>query len=390
MSDLTPATTHDEAPAGHTPDTHIVQQQPGTAQPRSALVLALIALGFSIGLAVTAYFSWSQLQQVISQQAAFGARIGDTVQPLQDSVQEVSRQAQLERQQIGGKMEKLSEEQQSLGHRVSKLAALVGRSEQGWSLSEVEYLLRIANHRLLLQRDVNTAKLALRSADARLRELADPQYLGVREQIASELESLDAVAGVDRDGIYAGLHAWLGRVDGLTVAGSKYQPPDPSATAPARGDTARDWKQLAALVWTSISDLFRLREHEQPIKAMLPPEREYFLRENLRLQLVSAQLALLRDDPTQYRGALDTATAWLGAHFAADSANTVALLAQLEEFAAIDIRPDLPGISASLGLLRKQMKRSEQQAALPAGPETPEADSPSRSGQQEAAEAPAP
>ena len=172
-------------------------------------MLALVALAFSIALAVTAYFTWSQLQQLLSQQAGLGAHLDDAIGPLRSSVQEISHRAQLERQQAETRVEQLAEEQQSLGHRVSVLAALLGRSEQGWGLSEVEYLLRIANHRLLLQRDVKTAKVALRSADARLRELADPHYLSVREQIAAELEALEAVPSVDAEGIYAGIQAWL-------------------------------------------------------------------------------------------------------------------------------------------------------------------------------------
>ncbi len=207
MSDLKPATTQHELTAEHVPDPHTPPPQAGAASARSAIVVALVALACCIGLAVAAYLTWSQLQQLLGQQAGFGARLDDTIGPLRASVQEVSHQAQLQRQRAETRMQQLTEEQQSLGHRVSLLAALLGRSEQGWGLSEVEYLLRIANQRLLLQRDVKTAKLALISADARLRELADPHYFGVREQIAAELEALEAVPTVDTDGIYASLQA---------------------------------------------------------------------------------------------------------------------------------------------------------------------------------------
>jgi uroporphyrin-3 C-methyltransferase len=353
-------------------------------------VLALIALAISLGLTVAAYFTWSQLQQLMSQQAAFGTRLDDSIGPLNSSVQQLSSHAQLERQQIHGQVEKLTEEQQGIDHRLSLLAALVGRSEQGWGLAEVQYLLRIANQRVLLQRDVESAKVALRGADARLRELADPHYLGVREQIASELEALQAVPAVDREGIYARLNAWFARIDELPVAGAAYQPPDRSAGTEVPRKTVTDWKALPALIWASISDLFRLREHQQPIEPMLPPEREYFLRQNLRLQLVSAQLALLRDDATQYKGALDTLRGWVDAHFAMDSAQVAALVADAEELAGINIRPDLPEISASLSLLRQQMKLSEQQSALPRVPQAAATSLPPPSDDQESSGASAP
>jgi uroporphyrin-3 C-methyltransferase len=335
--------------------------------------VALIALACCIGLAVAAYFTWTQLQQLYGQQAGFGARLDDAIGPLRASVQEVSHQAQLQRQRAETRMQQLTDEQQSLGHRVSVLSALLGRSEQGWGLSEVEYLLRIANQRLLLQTDVKTAKLALLSADARLRELADPHYFGVREQIAAELEALEAVPTVDTDGIYASLQAWQKRIDELQVAGTDYRPADASGAAQPQTRAVTDWTEVPALIWASLTELFRLREHEQPVEPMLPPERGYFLRENLRLQLASAQLALLREAPGPYRGALVTARGWVIAHFARDSADAAALAAQLEELAALNIRPEVPDISASLRVLRQQMQLSQQQTALPTGPEAPAA-----------------
>ncbi len=390
MSEVKPTTTQHELTAEREAGLHIPQPQAGTAQARSATVMALIALACSIGLAVTAYFTRDQLQQLLGQQAGFGARLDDTIGPLRASVQEVSHQAQLERQRVKSRVEQLAEEQQSLGHRLSVLAALLGRSEQGWGLSEVEYLLRIANHRLLLQRDVKTTKVALLSADARLRELADPQYLSVREQIASELEALQAVPSVDTEGIYASLQAWQKRIDELPIAGSGYQPPDAAGSAPPQARAVTDWRELPALIWASLSELFRLREHEQPIEPMLPPERGYFLRENLRLQLVSAQLALLRDEPAQYRGALDTARGWVSAHFASDSTDAAALVAQLEKLAAINIRPELPEISASLRVLRQQMQLSEQQTVLPMVPQAPATDPSASAGDKESTEASTP
>jgi uroporphyrin-3 C-methyltransferase len=79
----------------------------------------------------------------------------------------VERTLRDERRQIDGQLKKLAGKQQSVGDQVSVLAALVGRSQQGWSLAEVEYLLRIANQRLQLQRDLKTAQLALQAADTR-------------------------------------------------------------------------------------------------------------------------------------------------------------------------------------------------------------------------------
>jgi len=345
-------------------------QAPAKSASNTPLVLALIALGFAIGLTATAYFTWTQLQQLIVQQAGVGAQVDGQIQPLRTSLEDIRQAHQYEREKIGRELARLLEEQQSTSHRVSVLAALLGRSEQGWSLAEVEYLLRIASQRLQLQRDLKTAEQALTSADGRLRELADPHYLSVREQIARDLEALADVPAVDVDGIALTLTAWLERIDELSVEGTRYRPAATGETDAStdKSSAAANWRELPAVVWASLSELFRLRDHDEPLGPMLPPEREYFLRENLRLQLSAARLAVLRDDAVQYRSALQVSRDWLKAYFAVEDLKVNELSKKLEELAAIDISPELPDISHSLQLLRQQMKLSEQQAVLPVVP----------------------
>ena len=346
------------------------QKRPDQSATKMPLVLSLLALGLSIVLTAVAYFSWHELQQLAGTQAGADSRVENQIEPLRSSLDSVGQTVRDERQQIDRQLKKLAEEQQSVGDQVSVLAALVGRSEQGWNLAEVEYLLRIANQRLQLQRDVKTAQQALQAADVRLQELADPQFMKVREQLARELESLRAVKPVDVGGISSKLSALMETIDELDVQGSSYQPAGVTDTADSETvATVQDWRELPALVWSSLSGLFRIREHDKPVSPMLPPEREYFLRENLRLQLSAARLALLRDDSVQYHATLTTAADWLDGYFSSRDARVKEFLVQLEQLSAIDVVPQLPNISASLRVLRRQLKLSEQQPALPVAPD---------------------
>jgi len=380
MSESQPLTVPDTDPQAEPEQADENQTRPERSVVSAPLILSLLALGLSIGLTATAYFSWHELQQLAGAQSGTETRIDARIEPLRSSLDSVGQNLRDEHQQMDLQLKKLVEEQQSTGKRVSVLAALVGRSEQGWSLAEVEYLLRIANQRLQLQRDLKTARQALQAADARLQELADPQFLKVREQLARELESLRAVEPVDVDGISARLTALMETIDELTVMGSKYQPAVKTEAAGSRAaPTVQDWRELPALLWSSLSELFRIREHDKPVSPMLPPEREYFLRENLRLQLSAARLALLRDDRVQYRTTLTTATNWLEGYFSAEDTRVNELQTQLKQISAIDVAPQLPDISASLRLLRQQLKLSAQQTVLPvvpdaAGPDTPAAE----------------
>ncbi|MCG6866750.1 MAG: uroporphyrinogen-III C-methyltransferase [Thiogranum sp.] len=334
------------------------------------LAMALASLIVSIGLAVAAYFIWYQVQQLSRQQAVVEAGVSDRIQPLRASLDGVNRALRDERAAVDAKIRKVDEDQQSISHRISTLAAIIGRSESGWTLAEVEYLLRIGNQLLQLQRDTNAAAKALEAADERLREFADPHYLDVREQIARDLEAVKAVPEVDVDGLAVTLGAAITSVDRLPVAGTHYQPVShlDKDNGVAAGTTAKNIDELGKVVWASLSELFRLREHDKPVGPMLPPEREYFLRENFRLQLAAARLALLRNDAAQYQAALHTATEWLVGYFDPADTSVQQLKSRLEAIAAVDIAPKLPDVSGALRLLRQQMRLSEQQEVLPVVP----------------------
>lgn len=362
-----PVQTPETTPAP--PDSPSPTNTPRGRATAVALVIALLALGLSIALAVAAYFTWHQVQRLSAAQTGIETGVSERIRPLRSALEGAERGAREEHLRLDNALAGLQADQRSVGHRLNVLAGLMGRSEHGWTLAEVEYLLRIANQRLQLQRDRATAREALSAADARLRDLADPHYVSVREQIARDLKAIEAVPPVDVEGLSAKLGAALPGVDSLSVAGSRYLPPTPAA-ATERDTTAGTLEELPGLIWSALSDLFRLREHDQAVKPMLAPEREYFLRENLRLQLSAARLALLRDDRAQYRVALATAGDWLDAHFDAEDAAVQQLVAVLDELAGVDITPTLPDVSQSLRVLRQQIKLSEQAQALPVVPES--------------------
>lgn len=378
MNDTKSPAVIDETPPLSTPASETAA--PGGGRTGASVVLlvtAVLALLVSIGLAVAAYFIWYQVQQLDTEQAGIEAGVSERIQPLRSTLDGVSQTLKQDRSALETRMGRLDEDQQAMGHRLSVLAALIGRSERGWTLAEVEYLLRIASQRLQLQRDSATALQALRAADERLRDLADPHYRSVREQIAQDLDAVRSVPAVDVDGLSARLAAAMKLVDELPVAGSDYQPAGAAGEeAASEAGAAGSAEELGRLVWRSLSDLFRLREHDQPVGPLLPPDLEYFLRENLRLQLAAARLALLRNDRSQYRSALQTSGEWLNRYFDRQAVAVHQLQEQLQEIEAIDITPPLPDVSASLRLLKQQMQLSEQQAVLPVVPVPAQDDSP--------------
>ncbi len=321
------------------------------------LVLAGAALVVAVGLAVAQFFAWNELQQLQRSQERLLPRVEDKVAEVERGFERIRSGLEDTRSTLSARLDELQRQQQAGAERLAALAAVVGRSDAGWALAEAAWLLHLASQRLQLAADPATALRALDSADAVLRELGDPHYQVVREEIAREREALQALPDVDVDGLSARLTALADAAGTLPLAASRYQA---AAPAPAESSTeaqqARDWRDLPRVIWHALRELVSIRQHDKPVQPMLPPEREYFLRLNLRLQLEGARLALLRQDPALYRDSLAAARRWLASYFDDSEAAVQQALQELDHLAAADIRPPLPDISASLRLLRQQMK----------------------------------
>ena len=60
-------------------------------------------------------------------------------------------------------------------------------------------------------------------------------------------------------------------------------------------------------MWDDVRQLIRVRSVNTPEALMLSPEQNYFVRENLKLRLLNARLALLSRDETSFAGDLAAA-----------------------------------------------------------------------------------
>lgn len=359
--------------AGKVPQVDTRARTPG----RPALVLALLALVLAIAVAVAAFFTWrevdrlagsraQELQQAEARSAGLESRLDDTARRIDGIQAEVDRELDTARRQQQAALDRQEQTQQAVERSVSQLRAQMGRSQDGWLLAEVEYLLRIANQRVQLQRDVATALAALEAADARLHDLSDPGYLAVREALAAEIGQLKAVPAVDAGGLALKLASLEARVAELQPAGARYVPARDRNGEPGAALAASDWREVPGIVWQAIRRLLVVRSHQEPATPMLPPEQEYFLDQNLRLALEAARVALLHSDAEQYRASLETAQRWLVQHYDGEHPATASLGNELHHLLQQDIRPALPDISGSLRLLRQRLPAPEPEAAAAA------------------------
>lgn len=348
---------------------------PAPTGGRYAAPLAILALLVGVGALVAGYFIWHEVQrqagwqqevlaQIDARNQALDNRMAAAVERMESSLNEAVSARR-------GLAQDLADQQQSIAaleRAFGVLRAQVGRSQETWVLAEAEYLLHVANQRLQLARDVDTAIAALTSADQRLQELANTAYLPVREQISRELTGLRSVDTPDIDGIALRLETLAASVDDLKVAGAQYRPPPRGAAADAgAGAGAGSWRELPAALWGELRQLVAVRRNDEPVAPLLAPDQQFFLYANLRLQLDTARLAALRGNPELYRVSLRTARDWLAQEFDPEQPAVREARAELEALLAVELRPALPDIAGSLRLLRQEL------ALIDAGRATPEA-----------------
>ena len=235
------------------------------------------------------------------------------------------------------------------------------------ALNEVEQILVLASQQLALAGNVQAALAAVQLADAKLSRLERPQWTPLRRSLARDIDALKAVPYVDVAGIAAKIDHALAAVDTLALAKDERLPAPPRDKASV-ADTP--WTRFLRDTWADLKSLVRIEVSDRPAAPLIAPEQSYFLRENLRLRLLSARLALLARDDVSFRADLAGANAWLRQYFDLRTKPVDALLATLAQLAATPMQGALPDLARSLDLVRTQRagrdRPSERAGAVPA------------------------
>ncbi len=228
-------------------------------------------------------------------------------------------------------------------------------------LADVENSVAIASQQLLVSGNVQGALAALQEADARLRRINQPQALGLRRLIARDLDRLRALPAVDIVGMALRLDSVAGGIDQLPLLAG-LSAPAPERRAAAAGDDKaagfsferlastgrRGWEALLG----ELSALFRVNRVDADDALLLAPEQRYFVRENLRLTLLSARLALLARAEPVFRNDLERAVGWLETYYDRQSRAVANAIATLRQLQSGRIAQELPSLGDTLAAVR--------------------------------------
>jgi len=327
---------------------------------RHVSISGVLALLVSLAsLSVTAYL-WYQLN--IQNAGLLTQSIPQQVQSIRDQVNALADADKQDKQSI----EDLGKNQKVLEETVRKAYADISRKRSGWAISEIEQLLIIANQRLQLAQDYETSITALQAADNRLRALADPALMPVRKLLATEINNLQSSERTDISGLSLRLSGLIDSVESLPVSLQFTYEPTASAETPGTETGSQEkkanqksgfWSEL----WHDITSLVQTKHNVESYKPLLMPKQQYFLRENLKLLLLGAQQALLRNDNDVYLQNLNQAKQWVNEYFDSNTQAIRHLKSELDALSSTKLVRKTPDISGSLALLRKLTQETVNQ-----------------------------
>ena len=348
-------------------------QRPRKKRGFGTAFLVLLSLA---SLAAVGYLYWRV--EGIGGSGGIASRLGDDIARLEREVARTRSMSRSDTEEMQAKLGELAQASAAQDESLDGVRAALSAEEKrdrppdpgAWRIAEVEYLLRIANNRLLMERDTRAADRMLASADAILEELDDYALHDVRAIIAEERMALANTDTANAQSIFLTLEAIKDALPELPLKQPEYfeaAADDSKEASRDEPDTASepDTDSLGEALQERFFGLFEFRTRESVApRPLIRPEEALYLELNLRLALERAQLAMLRGDQTLFATSLNSTREWLDQYIDPDHAATRRIAEDLDGLRGLDIEKPMPDISRSLSRLR-ELQNDQRDPSLP-------------------------
>lgn len=351
MNDDTPPTL--AAPASSSASSST--SPPASAWRNPWLFVAVLALGLAGWQWLETRFRLAETQQEIARRLADSDSLGKESQILAKQAQEqvATMQGKL------GALEARIAESQSQQATLENLYQDLARNREEWVLAEIEQSVTLAAQQLQLAGNVQGAVLALAAADARLAGNSRPQFIGLRKTLSRDLDRLRALPQADMPGMNLHLENVIAAIDTLPLvidgrprSESRKAVAASAKAQPAPAASLEFWQRLGQDFWAEVRGLVRIQRFDRDEPALLAPGQAFFLRENLKLRLLNARLALLARDQWTFRNELKHAQDWIGRYFDIHDKTVQTAQGALRQLAATEISIELPTLNESLSAIK--------------------------------------
>jgi uroporphyrin-3 C-methyltransferase len=317
------------------------------------LFVALLALALAGWQWVETRIRLAETQQELAKRLAESDTVAKESRALAKQAQEELATLQSRLGEFDAKLAESRGQQAILENLYQDLA----RNRDEWALAEIEQSVTLAAQQLQMTGNVPAAIVALQAADARLATNGRPQFISLRKVLGRDLERLRALPQIDLAGMSLRLEGVIAAVDALPLA-VDVRPRDEgkvasdAAQAPLSMSSLAFWQHLALAFWGEVRSLVRIQRFDRDEPALLAPGQVFFLRENLKLRLLNARLALLARDQWIFRSELKQARNWLDRYYDEREKTVQTAQLALKQLAGAELNIELPNLNESLSAIR--------------------------------------
>jgi len=338
------------------------------ALKRPAVLLATLALSLLAWQWLETRTRLADLQQELARRLADGDVVAREGRTLAKQNQELLQALTAKTGALEAKQAEAQSQQLALESMYQELSR--GRDER--ILAEIEQGVAIAAQQLQLTGNVETVLIALQGIDARLARTGQARLLPLRKLINRDIDRMKALPLADVPGIALKIESVIGAVDNLPLAYEQRARVEPVAR-PKAGSAAKSAQNETGMLerlwfemWAEMKQLIRVERIDHPEPALLAPTQVYFLRENLKLRLIDARLALLQRDGRTFRDDLRHARELLERYFDIRERPVGNALATLKSLSAAELSLELPSLNETLGSIRNFKTALDKDSPAPA------------------------
>ena len=358
------------------------------SSPSPALSSTNLTYGAIIGLAVLLVAQWwsstnqiSQLREELARRLQAVDASNAETKTIAKSFQEAGKELQVK----VGVLESKQSETESHALALQQLYQDLSKNRDDWALSEIEQVLSTASQQLQLSGNVQGALIALQNADARLARSDKPQFITIRRSIARDIDRLKALPNLDLPGIALRLDSAIAQVESMPLWVDENQvviaspvkvrePAKPTASAAKSASNTKNskdartaepstasswsvwlddrWQSWSTEMWGQLRQLVRIRNVENPDALLLTPSQGYFAKENVKLRLLNARLALLSRSETPFRSDMIAAQDEIARYFDTRDKQTQTVQALLRQIQNSNVSIEMPSLAESLNAVR--------------------------------------
>jgi len=341
------------------------------------IILAIIGAG--------GYYGWTLWNnyQTAQNKASTLDRLNQQVQQQQnviDSLESDSRQQANELSQVNHQLSLQLEQLQNELKKTQQKITSTDEQQNQWMLAEAEYLIRQASYKLHYTDNAKTIVGLLQAADRQVLAMNDSSLQSLRQAINNDINAVRASGALDIEGVAIKLQSLKPLVEELELATVQLPDGEEAETTEENDATGEEetsgWQRFKDSFSSALSQYYTVHHYDESMKPFISPQHDALLRQNILLNLQTAQLAAIQHNDAMYQSSLNEIEDWVSQYFKSEPATTTAFMQQLDELVQMSVALNLPQQLESLRAIEqltgRQASRSVQEPEQETAPATSE------------------